>query len=133
MRFLAAIGCLLLATRVIAAEADPACFDDDLFREPARTLVGRLVEQKAAVRGKQADPFFTLELDEGVCLNGSWRESVTRDIRSVQVFSQDGSKTALLEKYRGRWVEIGFEYVFEPRMAHHHRPMVGSVRTVVLR
>jgi hypothetical protein len=129
MRFLFAIGCLLLTTGVLATEPDPACFDDDLFKEPARTLVGRLVEQKAA-RGKRADPFFTLELDEGVCLNGAWRESVTRDIRSVQVLSQDGSKSSLLERYRGRRVEIGFEYVFEPRLSHHHRSMVGSVKTV---
>jgi hypothetical protein len=55
---------------------------------------------------------------------------VTRDIRSIQVFSQDGSKTGLLAKYRGRRVEIGFEYVFEPRLSHHHRPMLGSVKTV---
>jgi hypothetical protein len=126
----ALVACLLLIAPPALAETDPACFDDDLFKEPLRALVGRLVEQKAAPRGKQADPFFTLELDEGVCLNGSWRESVTRDIRSVQVFSQDGSKTGLLEKYRGRRVEIGFEYVFERRLSHHHRPMVGSVKNV---
>jgi hypothetical protein len=50
----------------------------------------------------------------------------------VQVFSQDGSKTGLLEKHGGNWVEIRFEYVFEPPMFHHHR-MMGSVKTVILR
>ena len=132
MRFLLAVGCLLLATRVLATDTDPACFDDDLFKEPARTLVGRLVEQKAD-RGKQADPFFTLELDEGVCLNKSWREEVTRDIRSIQVFSHDGSKDRLLQKYRGKEVEVHFSFVFEPRLAHHHRSMVGSIKTVIPR
>jgi hypothetical protein len=75
-------------------------------------------------------PFYTLELDKPICLNGAFSGTAVRDIRSVHVYSKNPAKLALLKKHRGKRVSVRFADVFEEHTAHHLRPMVGNIETV---
>jgi hypothetical protein len=114
------------------AHAQTACLDED---GPA-TLAGRLSERRpdsATLRELPAvskDPFYILDLDQPICLNGSFSEAVLPKIRSVHVFSLETAKTRVLHRNEGRHVSINFVNLFEGHTAHHRRDVVGQVDTV---
>ena len=113
------------------AWAETACLEDG--KPPPIPLIGNLTERILASSSFPAvpkGPFYTLELDQPVCLNGSFSESVVKNIRSVHVYSKDPQRLALLKKHRSKRVSVQFVSVFEEHTAHHRRPMVGEINTI---
>ncbi len=108
------------------------CLEDN-GQPPASPLVGtlRLVRTLPPFAYQaQKTPFWTLELDEPVCLKGAVSGEVRAGIRSVQVFATDPRREALLKRHRNRRVSIALASVFEEHTAYHRRPMVGAVEQV---
>lgn len=131
MRSIQAFTAAALALLSGAACAETACLEDD--KAPPVPLTGKLVERTLVSSPFPAVPkgtFYTLELDKSVCLNGSFSQSVRKEIRSVHVYSMDQKKFALLKKYRGKRVSAQFVSVFEEHTAHHLRPMIGDIATI---
>ena len=116
-----------------AAQAQPACLDDG---SPA-TLSGTLRERRldaATLRQFPAvsrGPFHVLDLDRAICFNGSFSETVLKDVRSIHVFSLDRAKLQLLKKHHDRHVSVRFVSLFEGHTAHHMRPVVGQAESLV--
>ena len=124
-----AVAMTVLSTS--GAWAETACLEDN--EPPPVPLIGKLTERILASSPSPAvpkGPFYTLELDQPVCLDGSFSESVVKNIRSVHVYSKDPQKLALLKKHRGKRVSVQFVSVFEEHTAHHRRPMVGEIDTI---
>ena len=115
-----------------AAQAQPTCLDDG---SPA-TLSGMLRERRldaASLRQFPAvsrGPFYVLDLDQAICFNGSFSETVLKDVRSIHVFSFDRAKLRLLKKNDNRHVSVRFVSLFEEHTAHHRRPVVGQVESL---
>jgi len=115
-----------------SAWAETGCLNDD-GKPPPMALTGKL-QTVRIVRSPfpavSKDPFYVLDLDKPVCLNGDFSKTVIKNIRSVHVYSNDAKKIAMLKQRRGKHVSIQFASVFEEFTAHHHRPMVGEIETV---
>jgi hypothetical protein len=112
--------------------AQSGCFNDG--GKAPRPLVGRLSE-RSSTSYKQLAPavserFYILDLDKPTCLTRADGSTIA-NIRSVHVYAKEEQGAGLLRQHRNKRVTVRLINVFEEHTAHHRRPMVGEIETVM--
>jgi hypothetical protein len=129
----------LIVTAVFAllsneALAEEACFKEDALS--AIALTGKLEERQLTASSLREfpavsrGPFYILDLDRPICLEGAFSGSTLKEMRSVHITSVDKEVIRQFRATRGKRVSIRFLNLFEEHTAHHRRPIVGIVDSV---